>query len=85
MNAIERPDEARPILALSQRMCCVLHWVGVALAMAVLALLALSTRLNLLDERPGGDPFEIQVKPVFTAAFAIGGRGRLEVEARRRG
>jgi phosphodiesterase/alkaline phosphatase D-like protein len=72
MTATERHYEPRPILALSERTCRVLHWVALSAAVAVLSVLVLSTRLNLLDERPGGNAFDITVKPLFTVAFAIG-------------
>jgi phosphodiesterase/alkaline phosphatase D-like protein len=72
MTAIQRRRDPRPILALSQRTTRVLHWVGVCLAAAIVSILVLSTRFNVLDERPGGNAFDITVKPVFTAAFAVG-------------
>jgi phosphodiesterase/alkaline phosphatase D-like protein len=49
-----------------------MHWVAMAIAGVVVSVLVLSNRLNLLDERPGGTAFEITVKPIFTAAFALG-------------
>jgi phosphodiesterase/alkaline phosphatase D-like protein len=72
MTTIERLDEPRSILALSHRTCRALHWVAVAAALAIVTVLVLSSRLNLLDERPGGNAFEITVKPYFTIAFAVG-------------
>lgn len=65
-----RPREPRPILALSPRTIRLLHWVGVGLAAAIVSALVLSTWFDLFDARPGGDAFDIKIKPVFTAVFA---------------
>jgi phosphodiesterase/alkaline phosphatase D-like protein len=72
MTPVGQTTGPRPILTLSPRVCGALHWVAVAVAVAIVSLLVLSTRLNLLDERPGGNAFAITVKPVFTVAFVVG-------------
>ena len=70
MTTIERQYEPGPILALSQRTCRVLHWVALCAAVAVLSVLVLSTRLNLLDERPGGNAFDITVNRISESMVA---------------
>jgi PhoD-like phosphatase len=62
----------RTRLTLSPRTESALHVVAMSIAGVVLASSLLATRFNLLDERPGGTAFEISVKPLFTAMFALG-------------
>jgi phosphodiesterase/alkaline phosphatase D-like protein len=67
-----RLAEPRPILGLSRRTCRVLHAISLLGALVVVAGLLLSSRLDLLDARPGGNAFEIKVKPIFMATFVVG-------------
>jgi phosphodiesterase/alkaline phosphatase D-like protein len=64
--------EPRPILGLSPLTCTVLRAFASSVAIVTVGGLALSSRLDLLDARPGGDAFEIEIKPLFMALFAIG-------------
>jgi phosphodiesterase/alkaline phosphatase D-like protein len=72
MTAGHHLRDRKSIITLSDRTTRVLHWVGVGLAASTVLVLVQSTRFNLLDERPGGNAFDITVKPVFTLAFAVG-------------
>jgi hypothetical protein len=72
MTATREPRPQRPILGLSTSVCRVLRWVAFVGAIAIVAVLALSSRLELLDARPGGNAFEIRVKPIFMVLFVVG-------------
>jgi phosphodiesterase/alkaline phosphatase D-like protein len=72
MLTTDHPVERRPILGLSRRTCRILHVASIGAAIAVVTGLVLSSRLDLLDARPGGNAFELKIKPIFMVTFLVG-------------
>jgi phosphodiesterase/alkaline phosphatase D-like protein len=62
----------RPIVPLPRRACRVLRTIAVVWSLAMVALLAISSRFEILDARPGGNAFELQAKPILMVFFALG-------------
>jgi hypothetical protein len=72
MTAETAPRSRRPIVPLSPRTCRVLRVLTFVWSAITVGGLILSSRVQLLDARPGGNAFEIQVRPVFMGLFLFG-------------
>src|SRR5688572_11120422 len=62
----------RAAVGLSPRTCRIIRLTALAWSVAMVGLLALSSRIELLDAQPGGKAFELEAKPYLMASFAIG-------------
>jgi hypothetical protein len=62
----------QPLLPLAPEMVRLLHRISLIWAVTIVALLAFAGRAGLLDFRPGFAAYEIIVRPLFLALFALG-------------
>jgi hypothetical protein len=72
MTVLQSRPNLRPIIPLPRRVRRVMHAVALTWSLAMVTLLALSSRLEVLDARPGGNAFELRAKPILMFSFALG-------------
>jgi phosphodiesterase/alkaline phosphatase D-like protein len=72
MTLVDVRTAPRPLLPLPRRTCRVLRTIAVVWSLAMVLLLALSSRFEVLDARPGGNAFELRAKPILMVFFALG-------------
>ena len=61
-----------PIRRLSPRACRTLHIVASGWSLVMIGVLAISSRHELLNAKPGGTAFELKARPLLMIAFALG-------------